>query len=77
MRLWSAAVNNPQSAAGQVKHMSQKGFQTNTKFFKTRMSSRPSIDKVISYDAASLLEGIREKPVDENWNNLNMPSIGK
>ena len=39
------------------------------------MSSRPSLDKVISYDTSSLLADIPEKAYKENKNNNNVPDL--
>ena len=55
--------------------MSQKAFQTQGKFLGARMSSRPSLDKVISYDTTSLLEDIPERLEKENKNKNNVPQV--
>ena len=73
-RLWSA-VNPAQGGRLGQKNMSQKAFQTQGKFFGPRMSSRPSLDKVISYDTTSLLADIPEKAQKENKNQNNVPDL--
>ena len=53
---------------------SQRVLQTQGKFY-TRLSLQPSYDKVISYDTASLLADLPEKPQNENNNRLNVPKV--
>lgn len=60
--------------------MSQRAFQTQGKFTQhplgTRTASRATLDKVISYDTASLLEDIPERNEKENANGINVPNLG-
>lgn len=74
-RVWSA-VGGVQGGK-LAKNMSQRAFQTQGKFMGARLSSRRTLDKVISYDTASLLEDIPEKweKEKENANKNNVPNL--